>query len=320
MSTTCTVKQRRGRTARKTQLNSAERNAKKFANPKLCSYNELPEWQRDNDKILQGYVRETKSSMKCVKSLFYFHNETVNIYTHMVPSVTYLGLLLFFTDFVLIPQLPSTSMSDYIMINFYLLGAFLCLMCSTFFHCMKQHSETHSDIWSKVDYMGIIFLISCSIVSLLYYGFYDYLLYFKVFTIAVVVLGSLCATFVLNDRFNAKSWRMFRAAFFVMFGFSGIVPIMTGLIKFGVEESSQRVQLRFVFWEAIFYIAGAVVYGFRLPEAFLPGKFDYLGHSHQLFHVLVVLGSICHFRALIGSYFFMHTGISSSSLLNLKAV
>ncbi|SCU91397.1 LAFA_0F03510g1_1 [Lachancea sp. 'fantastica'] len=319
MSVTCTVRQRRS-TPGKVGNSDRVKNAGKSAFQKLCSYNELPEWQRDNDKILRGYVRETRSLIKCVKSLFYFHNETVNIYTHLIPSGTYLALLLFFTDLVLIPQFPSTSMSDYIMINFFLLGAFLCLMCSSCFHCMKQHSEAHSDVWSKVDYMGIIVLISCSMVSLLYYGFHDYLLHFKLFTIVVVVLGSICAAFVLNDRFNAKNWRAFRAAFFVLFGFSGVVPIITGLVKFGIEESCKRVQLRFVLWEALFYIVGAVIYGLRLPETLLPGKFDFVGHSHQLFHVLVVLGSICHFRALIGSYFFLHTGLSTSNLLNLKVL
>ncbi|SCU80623.1 LADA_0B08658g1_1 [Lachancea dasiensis] len=317
MSATCTVRQRRS-SCRSVSSSATGEAATKYQGRSLCRYYDLPLWQRDNDKILRGYVRETGSFWKCLESLLYFHNETLNIYTHLIPGGTYLGLLMFFTDLVLIPHFPSTTMSDYIMINFYLLGAFLCLMCSSCFHCLKQHSQAHSDLWSKVDYMGIIVLISCSTVSLLYYGFHDYLFHFKIFTTAVVVLGSGCAAFVLNDRFNAKNWRPWRAAFFVLFGFSGIVPIVTGLVKFGIEESCKRVQLRFVMWEAVFYIGGALIYGFRLPEAFLPGKFDFVGHSHQIFHILVVLGSLCHFRALIGSYFFMHTGISSSHLLTLK--
>lgn len=319
MSSTYTLRQRRQQCA----PNKGKAGTSGAAAPGkngLCCFEELPDWQRDNDKILAGYVRETNSMKKCFESLTYFHNETVNIYTHLIPSGTYLVMLMFFTDLFLIPQFPTTTMSDYIMINFFLLGAFLCLMCSTCFHCLKQHSEAQSNIWSKVDYMGIIVLISCSTVSLLYYGFYDYLFHFKMFTIAVVVLGSCCAAFVLNDRFNAKNWRACRAGFFVTFGFSGIVPIVVGLVKFGIAESSKRVQLRFVLLEALFYISGAVIYGFRIPETLLPGKFDFVGHSHQIFHILVVLGSLCHFRALLGSYFFMHTGISSPGLLNLKAL
>ena len=320
MSSTCTLKQRRSACKNELKNGKNSKSAEQTKKSALCRFEELPEWQRDNEKILAGYVRETRSMRKCLESLTYFHNETLNIYTHLIPSGTYLVLLMFFTDVFLIPHFPSTTMSDYIMINFYLLGAFLCLLCSTCFHCLKQHSEAQSNIWSKVDYMGIIVLISCSTVSLLYYGFHDYLFHFKIFTIAVVVLGSCCAAFVLNDRFNAKNWRACRAGFFVTFGFSGIVPIIMGLVKFGVAESSKRVQLRFVLLEAFFYIGGAIIYGFRIPETLIPGKFDFVGHSHQIFHILVVLGSLCHFRALIGSYFFMHTGISSSSLLNLKAV
>ncbi|SCW01562.1 LAFE_0E02410g1_1 [Lachancea fermentati] len=316
MSATTTVRQRRNSKLQKKGQNGKE-SAKK-QNPRLCRYEELPDWQQDNDKILSGYVRETGSFRKCLESLTYMHNETVNIYTHLIPSATYLVLLMFFTDLFLIPQFPSTTMSDYIIINFYLLGAFLCLMCSSCFHCLKQQSETHSDLWSKVDYMGIIILISCSTVSILYYGFHDHLLHFKIFTVITVVLGSCCAAFVLNDRFNAKNWRVCRASFFIGFAFSGIVPIVTGVLEFGITEAFRRVQVKFVAWEAVFYIGGAVLYGFRIPESLAPGKFDLFGHSHQLFHVLVVLGSLCHFRAVLGSYLWVHTGNYYPNFLALK--
>ncbi|SCU99860.1 LAMI_0G01310g1_1 [Lachancea mirantina] len=316
MSATTTLRQRKDANTSETATRDGETTVGKVKKL-IYHYSELPEWQKDNDKILNGYVRETQSMVKCLKSLTYFHNESVNIYTHLIPSATYLVLLMFFTDVILIPHFPTTTMSDYIMINFYLLGAFVCLMCSTCFHCLKQHSEAHSNIWSKVDYMGIIVQISCSTVSLLYYGYHDHLFYFKVFTIITVVLGSCCSAFVLNDRFNAKNWRICRAAFFVCFAFSGIVPVLAGIAKFGLAESLQRVQVKYVTLEALFYLSGALVYGFRIPETFAPGKFDFVGHSHQIFHVLVVAGSICHFRAVMGSYFFMHTGKLGSHLLTL---
>lgn len=314
MSSTTTVRQRR----KTTQKASAESIATAKGRKRLCTFEELPDWQKDNELILDGYVRETRSVSECFKSLLYFHNETVNIYTHLVPGVTYLLMLMFLTDFILIPKFPSSTMTDYIIINFFLLGAFVCLMCSSCFHCLKQHSEEHSDIWSKVDYMGIIVLISCSMVSVLYYGFHDHLFHFKIFTVVTVILGSCCAAFVLNDRFNSKNFRVFRASFFVSFGFSGLVPIIFGLVKFGISESVHRVQLKYVGLEAVFYIGGAVFYGFRIPENFGPGKFDLVGHSHQIFHVMVVLGSLCHLRAVVGSYIFMHTGVNYPGFLVFK--
>ncbi|KAG7618852.1 AdipoR/hemolysin-III-related, partial [Arabidopsis thaliana x Arabidopsis arenosa] len=47
----------------------------------------------------------------------------------------------------------------------------------------------------------------------------------------------------------------------------------------------------------LLYGLGALVYATRIPERWMPGKFDIAGHSHQLFHVLVVAGAFTHYRA-----------------------
>lgn len=46
----------------------------------------------------------------------------------------------------------------------------------------------------------------------------------------------------------------------------------------------------------VLYGLGAVIYVTRIPERWMPGKFDIAGHSHQLFHVLVVAGAYTHYR------------------------
>ncbi|CAI4038342.1 hypothetical protein SMKI_04G6860 [Saccharomyces mikatae IFO 1815] len=275
----------------------------------LHNFDELPEWQKDNDKILTGYVRETLSWKKCLYSLFYWNNETVNIYTHLVPAVIYFVFAITLTNYFLIPVFPSTSWSDYTVINIFLMGAFSCLMCSSCFHCMKQHSEKQSNFWSKLDYLGIISLISCSMIPIIYFGYFDHISYFSLFTIVTLVLATFCTVCVLHEKFNTSTFRPFRAMFFILFGFSGLLPLTTGFFKFGIQGVLNRIKVSFVFWEALFYISGAVIYGFRIPETLAPGKFDFLGSSHQIFHIMVVLGSICHLKAIIGSYKLMHSHI-----------
>lgn len=288
---------------------------------KIVNWTQLNEWQQDNEFIYDGYVQETNSVTKCMKSLKMMHNETINIWTHLIPSFFYLLLLIFFTDFMLEKKLTQILGSDhgamdtidYIMVNIFLLGAFLCLFCSSCFHCFKQHSENISNLWSKADYMGIIILISTSIISLLYYGFHDNLFLCKLFTILTTIFGATCGVFVLNDRFNHKDWKAVRASFFIMFAASGLLPIITGCFYFGIKEAINRVQLGFVFYEAVCYIAGALIYGFKVPECFYkPGKFDYFFNSHQIFHVCCVAGSIFHFKALIAS--FVHAKIGKHSI------
>jgi channel protein (hemolysin III family) len=43
------------------------------------------------------------------------------------------------------------------------------------------------------------------------------------------------------------------------------------------------------------YIAGALIYVFRIPERFKPGKFDLCGASHQIFHFAVIIACCLHY-------------------------
>ena len=274
---------------------------------RLYTFDDLPFWQQDNDKILTGYVRETNSFSKCIQSLFYFNNESVNIYSHLIPSIAYLCLSLFLMNTFLVPRFPSTSTADYVFINVFLLGACTCLLCSGCFHCLKQHSEKYSNFWSKLDYLGIIILISCSMISLVYFGYFDHLGYFKFFLALTCLLAIGCSAVVLNEKFNVAKYRPLRATFFAVFGFSGAIPLLTGVYIFGLQGVAQRINLTFVFWEGLFYLLGATLYGLRIPESLMPGTFDLIGSSHQVFHCLVVAGSICHLKAVIESYRMVHS-------------
>lgn len=46
------------------------------------------------------------------------------------------------------------------------------------------------------------------------------------------------------------------------------------------------------------YLVGTALYAFRLPERLWPGTFDLFLNSHQLFHVLTVIGTVVHYRAV----------------------
>jgi adiponectin receptor len=42
---------------------------------------------------------------------------------------------------------------------------------------------------------------------------------------------------------------------------------------------------------------GAAFYASRFPERWKPGAFDLALHSHQLFHVAVVVAAVIHYKA-----------------------
>ncbi|KAJ0961413.1 hypothetical protein J5N97_000368 [Dioscorea zingiberensis] len=81
-------------------------------------------------------------------------------------------------------------------------------------------------------------------------------------------------------------------------GVSGLVPIIHKLMVFG----DQPVAVMTTVYELVmggFYGLGVVVYAARVPERWMPGMFDLVGHSHQLFHVLVIAGAYTHYLASV---------------------
>ncbi|AGO11259.1 AaceriACL002Cp [[Ashbya] aceris (nom. inval.)] len=279
---------------------------------KLCSWDDLPEWQKDNEHIISGYVRETNSYRETLLSLFYLHNESVNIYSHLVPGIVFLFIALF-NKYVVVDY-GTTTWKDYLMIDVFLLGAVVCLVLSGVYHCVKSHSLEVSVFGNKLDYIGIVALISSSMISQMYYGFYDSTAMFSVFSTVTISLGLACAVVSLSSHFRSREWRPYRAAIFTAFGLSGLLPIITSCFYYGPMETWTRIQLKWLTLEALLYISGAVLYGVRFPERLAPGAFDIWGHSHQIFHVLVVIAALCHLRALLSCYKHVHSNALFLSL------
>ena len=58
-------------------------------------FDALPEWLKDNQYLKQGYRPVTKSFRDCLKSVFRWHNETGNIWTHLVGFALLVALAFF---------------------------------------------------------------------------------------------------------------------------------------------------------------------------------------------------------------------------------
>uniref|UniRef100_A0A060T8J4 ARAD1D11902p n=1 Tax=Blastobotrys adeninivorans TaxID=409370 RepID=A0A060T8J4_BLAAD len=278
-------------------------------------WDDLPEWQKDNHYIISGYVPETSSLWKCIHSLSYVHNETGNIYTHLLPGLVLLAALILGGTVAseyylsLVPEYLSTSWRDHAAFTIFVAGCATCLGMSGVFHCLKSHSEVVASFGNKLDYFGIVVLIQASMVSMIYYGLYDHPKLQSTFWGFTSVLGLGCTIASLSDRFRTPEWRPYRATMFVLYGLSGVLPVVAGVMVLGFAESWNRSQLPWLLSEAFLYISGAGLYAARVPERFKPGAFDLWGHSHQIFHVLVLLAAFSHGKGLLNAYHYIHTSV-----------
>jgi adiponectin receptor len=139
--------------------------------PDLITYDELPTWYQDNEHIIGGYRPESFSTYACFASLTYMHNETVNIYTHMIPAIVFLFAQVFIL-YLLHQQFPEANPVDYVVFSFFLLAACITLSLSFLYHTLMNHSMGISYLWLRLDYVGILALILGCFVSGIRVGFY----------------------------------------------------------------------------------------------------------------------------------------------------
>lgn len=300
---------------------------------RLHFYHELDEWQQDNHYIKSGYVKETGTFSGCFESLTYLHNESINIYSHLIPSLFVLVSIAYYINFQL--TIYPNYLGIWEKLNFLQFGlaATACMFMSSTFHCIKSHSQKICKIGNQLDYFGIIILITCSLISVMLFAFYDEPFWKYFYIIIFLILGSICTVLTLNPKFATPTYRPFRSLMFIIFGLSGLLPVITAVKLFGYEIAVQRSAAQWLVLEGVFYIFGAVLYAMRIPERFthveeklqaeqdereenhglfekkLAGTFDIFGHSHQIFHVMVVVAAYCHWRSLVGCYDYLHQEI-----------
>jgi len=137
----------------------------------LVHWDELPNWQRDNPHIHGSYRRASYSYGGSFRTILHWHNESVNIWSHLVPAAVSLplGVKLYH---ILQPRYSRASFSDFVAMSCFFLGAALCLGMSATFHTLSNHSPRVAKMWNQLDYAGISCLIAGSFVPSVFYGFW----------------------------------------------------------------------------------------------------------------------------------------------------
>ncbi|KAJ2881459.1 hypothetical protein FB639_002610 [Coemansia asiatica] len=273
---------------------------------RLLSWAELPEWMKDNHFIHTGYRAPANSYAKCFASWFYLHNETGNIMTHLFGALAFV-ILCFTVTGSLLREFPTIDWRDATTLYIFLLGAVGCMGTSAIYHTVTCHSPTVQRAYNKCDYVGIVLLIVGSCVPIFCYMFYCHPR-LKMFYLGLIfTLGSITAYMVVAPKFATSEYRPLRAATFVALGLSGIVPAIHSTQLFGWEYTLNAVQMPYMLMMGGTYIAGAFIYSARFPERLWPGKFDYWLHSHQIFHVFVVIAAVFHYIGVSNALRWTHT-------------
>lgn len=256
-------------------------------------FEDVPEWLQENPYIRSGYRRPLYSTFSCIRSCTTLHNETLNIYTHLIPAIV-LAVLQVFVQWKITEDFPEASNLDRFVIGANLIAAVVTFGLSASYHTLISHSPTISSLWLRIDYAGILTLILGSFFSGIYMGFYCQPGPRRMYWTMIVALSLITATIQLHPKTQRFEYRSLKAYAFVATALTGFAPIGHGLYLYGWQEMWVRSGMPYYFLEGILYGTGAVFFITRFPECWRPGRFDIWWSSHQIFHIFVVIAAATH--------------------------
>jgi len=262
----------------------------------LLRYNECPKYLLHNEYVMTGY-RVNYSLKKCILSIFKYHNETLNIWTHL------LGFLLFFILAVVTPaaMFDHPSVWDVFIFSIFTLSAQIQMLGSAIFHIFHCYSERWYSWLAKLDYCGITIMIVGSYYPPLYYGFACFQPWRIAYMTIITVVGFIGLIMSVIPVFATPRFRTLRTGFFLVFGLFAVIPLPHLAILNGISKLGPLIWREAVMGAS--YVIGALVYLSRIPERWFPGRFDYsLGNSHVVWHYFTIVAALFQWSACVYLY------------------
>ncbi|XP_029985243.1 membrane progestin receptor beta [Sphaeramia orbicularis] len=252
--------------------------------------------------ILSGY-RPVGQAWRCyVLSLFHKHNESVNVWTHLLAVP-----VLLFRWWAHVGSLGYTLDLASLPLGLFLLSALTYLFLSVSAHLLQSRSEQAHYFFFFMDYVGVaVYQYGCSL------GHYFYTsepawrdsYVGRCFLQGTALLGWLsCAGCCFAKSRYRRPYPPRRklcqlipttAAYFL-----GISPVAHRLVTVSWEREPWLV---FHALQIASFLLSALFFACPIPERFYPGRFDLVGHGHQIFHLFLSLCTVCQLEALFHDY------------------
>lgn len=235
---------------------------------------DLPTWARYK-YVLSGYRRPHISKLDCIKSIFSGCNESTNAITMMIASIISCGLYAYALN---------TRCSTWFDVSVY--SAFLasCLVHAPFsigFHTFRCISAETKERWRKLD---LSFVLIASIFLTFALSAHVFPIHMTLFLTALSSFVACIGIYVIHNRHDVAN------KYFIIGCIS--VPVMIYLLPMVIHASV---------WTTVTIgalLCGMLVYVTSIPERFSPGRFDTVGHSHNIMHICLIVAHVAEFMWL----------------------
>jgi adiponectin receptor len=285
---------RRSASAEFTELIQSGRSAVQRARRNVHIFDINPNLRRPH--ITGGY-RINHSIGDCLQSLFQLHNETFNVWSHLIGCVIFLALLYHVKETPCEAEHCPERWPLYVFVA----SALWCLSASAAYHLVGTANEKWTVGLEKSDYIGIVALIVGSCAPVVYYGFgpaYASTRLSYMLAIAAIGVGVVVCSF--SPWFNKRP--LIPVFMFISLALCGVVALLHATIAHDFSPRTVALLTGVVQMGAC-YLTGVALYVSHFPEALVPRQFsaitDIWGSSHQLWHVCVLAAAMHHFFTVL---------------------
>ena len=258
--------------------------------PPTSSRHEVPQIFYESH-IETGYRSPNQPWGYYVTSLFQKHNECMNIWTHLVGFIWTLNKI-----WNMSREFSLLGDSNMWPLTAGLLTMAIMFLCSTMAHCIQNKSELIHYTGFMIDYAGIGIYGHGTILLHFTYSIDKSLLdhWVRHFAIPVGtflgILTCICgsiAKVMYRKPYPAHQmiWQYLSVGAIYIWGAIPLFHRIALSLEHGEWDESLQAHTEQIVW---FALAG-LFFGSDIPQRFFPGKFDFLGHSHQIFHVCIVI-------------------------------
>ncbi|KFM62206.1 Membrane progestin receptor gamma, partial [Stegodyphus mimosarum] len=253
----------------------------------LYKEDEIPPHLREV-AILTGYRSPSSSVKDCALSVFVATNETLNFWTHFIPTFYFVYQFLMFWD-----VLKVITDSYYWPLVGYMFTISLYPLISALAHTFCSTSDMARHVWFFLDYGGLSLYGYGAGLLIKAYAFPEELqgtIFGNFYLEILVFLTITCSVSACFSRFLISlCWiKIFRLGAFALPWLWDSIPVIYRL-NYSSDLSpaaAEHYNLQFFFSFCIGFF-----YASHLPERLAPGKFDFLGNSHQLLHISGILAT-----------------------------
>ena len=265
-----------------------------FMLPEPVLQSESTPGERIRHHILTGYRPEGQAWYKYVLGFFQWHNETTNMWTHLISFL--------WAVYMIFKLWNTYDMSDPYL---YPLGACMLTyvpvyLCSTIAHIFSNKSEVLHYVLFYGDYMGISVFGAGAAVAAHHYSvrnppLQSFLDSYSPYVNVSINIG-MFALFCYGKLYHGRASKMSKVTRAIINLLSYLWFLLPIANRISNSEESEAIDFHKI--GITFYVISGIFYSSHIPERFLPKVFDNFGQSHNVFHVTMWISGIYILKAL----------------------